>query len=276
MTSTNTSASYSSSSSSTTQPATSKFQQDFVSLLSQTSPSFAALHAIRIRKQQLRDNTDNNSLSSSTLQCSHCGYLGLCLRVQSKSSQKRTRKGQRPLSKPHASGVGSTAKSQNDVGVQKRKRERRIRTTCPACTRVTVQACPTSQVRDQYLSEASNILPTPPAGINVVAADGGQLPSGSSEDRMQEKASIAANIPSVISHSPAPESNALHYSPSPAPSQTPPKTSSSHLDPPKSSKRPRKKTGLADMIARSKAQNRDRNQPTNESSSGLAVFLSGL
>lgn len=239
-----------SSSSSSTTSATSRFQECLLSLLSQTSPPLAALQATRIRRQQLPDDS-LSSLSPSSLRCIRCGYLGVCLRV--KSSRRHARKGQDRLRTPTVDA--------------KSRRGKRIRTTCPACSRVAVHPCPPLNESSYPSSEIT------PVGINAVvaAADSESThPSGSSSERMQTKA-----ILDISTHPPAPTISALHSSPSPAP-DPPPNKSTSHADPPKSSKRPKKKPGLAELIARSKAQEKNRNQLKNEGGSGLSAFLSGL
>jgi hypothetical protein len=170
----------------------------------------------------------------------------------------------------------AAAKPQNDDLVQRRKRERYMRTTCPACTRLTIQPL------GYPSSEIINASPASPAGVNVVEGAEAGTSFGSSSESSKPQAtrseSIPLNIPSALVQSPAPVQviNALHSSALPKTVQQTSNATSCRTDPPKPSKRQKKKSGLAEMIARSKAQDQDRKKQANKGGSGLAAFLSGL
>ena len=221
------------------------FNKNIQSTLSYISPQLAAHHASRSRKQHSDNDNDN------PLQCSFCGHLGLCHRVV-QIRCKNSRKGRRNSTKLKADST--------------RKGERYIQTTCSACDRVSRIPCP--RLSQQPLS---------PPLLDP------SLPTSSSTTSTQTPTNVEIqtrplNIPLP---SQAPKINTVHSSISP-PSTTTlphqlPNPSSSHPDPQKQPKRSKKKTGLAEMIARSKAKNSQQDQAkSSNNASGLAAFLSGL
>lgn len=248
-------------------PATTDFRNCALPALAAASPALAARYAIRARR------TCPN-IELSPLHCPRCGHLALSTRLQrqrksTSSRVHRTNKGKdkRPHPQQHPPHSHYTS----------------IRRTCAACgfTAAEAVAVAGDPVR---ASLKANFPKTASTRANARSAQA--FPSGQELDVVQRPSDKVAEAPSVkVSFAPEMKAtvqstpNTPQASAGSAPRAVPslelqkgtkPVLSSASL----SSKRAKKKSGLQEMLARSREQKSKKEDGTP--GSGLAAFLSGL
>lgn len=217
---------------------TNKHRQAFTLALRNVSPSFAALHASRLR---LRPESEDHRAGVqtpplTTLTCLRCGYTSVHVRiVRLKQTQQKRRQNQNQASS-HVIPQDTLA--------------RVIQRTCTTCAFVERIPVPRG---------AAVVFGKTPRRTKAVV-DGSRAASSSDTNAV------------VIQGAPTPSTG----SGSPSPWQSP----QPQIQHPKKTSRPKKKSGLHDLLARNRQRqqhhDRDREMDGDAAGSGLASFLSGL
>lgn len=219
-----------------------KFKRNFVAALHTISPGLAATHATRLRREKLS--------VPSPLHCARCGHLSVTTRVAA---------AQNPRSNLRTSHY-SKRKNKDVVTTRPSKRGPCITKLCSSCGFSEVMRLAVHTETNIRL--ANTDLRT---NVNERAEAAADLKSNYKENEPQDERYSKSKVSA---------SNAKDSGSRPSRTSQPNTSSSSVRQPPASSKKS-KKSGLQEMLARSKEKERQ-TENTTERHGGLAAFLVGL
>ena len=248
-------------------PAHTRYLNRAIPAFAAASPALGALHAIRARRS-------SPHIELSPLHCARCGSLALSRRLERKSRAtsrssrvRKTNKGkdkrlppqQHPPPPSHCSYIRIT------------------RITCAACGHTDTEAIAADDQRAHPELKADYPISVSARTITDSSSVAAQDPSVVEEPISSQRS--PDNITEIIGQSnlveiKTPEQSTSSMFPAVVSVDRPRDSKISSSSVSSASKRTKKRSGLQEMLARSKEQKRDKEE--NVPGNGLAAFLSGL